>query len=76
MTGIVSSNKMQKALVVTVYRVTTHPKYLKKYKVRKRYNVACSDSTKFEIGQKVEITSCPPVSKTISFKVLEEVINA
>jgi small subunit ribosomal protein S17 len=71
MTGIVTSNKMMKSLVVTVFSTKTHPKYKKKFKSRKKYSVSCSDSSNFKIGDKVEIVSVRPVSKTISFKVLE-----
>jgi small subunit ribosomal protein S17 len=71
MTGIVTSNKMTNALVVTVYRTKIHPKYQKRYKVRKKYSVACSDSSKFKIGQEVTIKECRPISKTISFRVEE-----
>lgn len=65
------NNKMQKALVVTVTRVATHPKYLKKFKIRKRYSVACIDSSSFTLGQQVDIKECRPISKTISFRVVE-----
>ena len=65
MTGIISSNKMTKALVVTVFTTKLHPKY------KKRYSVQCSDSSKFKIGDSVEIVSTTPVSKTINFKVVE-----
>ncbi len=71
MTGVVTSNKMDKALVVTVFTTKTHPKYQKKYKSRKKYTVQCSDSANFTIGQSVEIESCRPVSKTIKMKVKE-----
>lgn len=71
MTGIVSSNKMTNALVVTVFSTKVHAKYHKRYKSKKRYSVACSDSSKFKIGDSVEIISTKPVSKTIYFKVVE-----
>lgn len=71
MTGIISSNKMTKALVVTVFSTKLHPKYKKRFKSKKRYSVACSDSSKFKIGDSVEIISTSPVSKTINFKVVE-----
>ena len=73
MTGIVVTNKMTKALTVMVFRTQTHAKYGKKFKIRKKYSVACLDSSSFKIGQEVEIISCAPVSKTISFKVVESV---
>jgi small subunit ribosomal protein S17 len=72
MTGIVTSNKMQKALVVTVYTTKLHKKYKKSYKTKKKYHVACFDSSKFKIGDSVEIVACRPISKTISFKVIED----
>ena len=71
MTGVITSNKMNKAVIVTVFRKKTHTKYKKSFKVKKRYACSCSDSSLFTIGQAVEIQSCSPVSKTITFKVVE-----
>jgi small subunit ribosomal protein S17 len=71
MTGIVTSNKMTQALVVTVFTTKLHPKYKKRFKTKKKYHVACTDAAQFTIGQSVEIVSCRPVSKTITHKVLE-----
>lgn len=73
MTGVVVSNKMNKALVVAVISTKVNEKYNKRYHSKKRYSVTCSDSSKFHIGQEVEIAPCKPVSKTISYKVIEEV---
>jgi small subunit ribosomal protein S17 len=72
MTGKVVSNKMTKALIVEVVSSKMNTKYRKAVKSKKRYPAACSDSTKFIIGDTVEIVSCRPVSKTISFKVKED----
>ena len=63
---------MQKAITVVVYTTKLHLKYKKRFKTKKSYSVACSDSSKFVIGQKVEIISSIPVSKTIRFRVLEQ----
>jgi small subunit ribosomal protein S17 len=71
MTGTVTSNKMTKALVVTVFTTKLHPKYKKRFKTKKKYHVACEDSSKFTIGQSVEIVPTRPVSKTITHKVLD-----
>jgi small subunit ribosomal protein S17 len=71
MTGTVVSNKMNKALVVSVISLKIHQKYKKRFKTRKRYSVACADSSQFEIGQTVEIESCRPISKTIHFKIVD-----
>lgn len=62
---------MDKALIVTVFSVQLHPKYHKRFKTKKKYAVACADASKYAVGDKVEIESCKPVSKTISFKVVE-----
>jgi small subunit ribosomal protein S17 len=72
MKGIVHSNKMEKALVVTVYDKKFHPLYKKAYQTKKRYKVACSDSKKFTLGSSVEITETRPISKTIRWKVIED----
>ncbi len=76
MTGVITSNKMTKAVIVTVFRKKTHTKYKKSFKVKKRYVCSCLDSSVFTIGQQVEIQSCAPVSKTITFKVVENAENA
>jgi small subunit ribosomal protein S17 len=72
MIGKVLSNKMSKALVVSVDAVKVHPMYKKRYKTAKKYSVACSDSSLFAVGSKVTIRECPPVSKTIKFQVVEQ----
>ena len=69
MTGIVTSNKMTNALVVTVYSVKIHPKYQKKFKTKKKYYASCVDSKNFKIGQSVEIIESRPISKLIKWKV-------
>ena len=71
MTGTVTSNKMHKALIVTVFSVQLHSKYHKRFKTKKKYAVACNDSSKYAIGDSVQIESCKPISKTIRFKVVE-----
>lgn len=75
MTGIITSNKMTKAVVVTVFRKKIHSKYKKAFKVKKKYTCACLDSAIFTIGQTVEIKSCSPVSKTISFRIIESEVS-
>jgi small subunit ribosomal protein S17 len=71
MTGIVTSNKMTKAVVVTVYSVKVHPKYQKRYKTKKKYYAACSDSLRYDIGQTVNIIETSPVSKLIKWKIVD-----
>lgn len=69
MTGKVTSNKMTKAIIVTVEKTKLHSKYGKRFKVKKKYAVACDDSSLYTLGQVVDIQECNPVSKTIHFRV-------
>lgn len=71
MTGIITSNKMQKCVVVLVSSTARHTKYGKSFKVRKKYKASCSDSLSFPIGSTVKITSTRPKSKHIRWKVVE-----
>ncbi len=71
MTGTVVSNKMTKAIVVSVSRTAKHPIYKKTITFFKKFHVACSDSALFSVGSQVEIKECKPVSKTISHLVVE-----
>ena len=71
MKALVVSNKMDNALVVTVTSSTFDKKYKKAGKVVKRYKVSTGtkQSSDFYIGQTVDIKSCRPVSKHISWVV-------
>jgi len=75
MTGTIKSNKMTKAVIVAVIRTVVHPKYHKRFKVRKTFAAACSDSSKFTIGQIVELVETRPISKTIAHRIVEETTN-
>ena len=68
--GVVVSNKMQKTLVVSVETVKEHPKYKKRYKIHKKYK-AHSESD-YNIGDKVLIEECKPISKDKSWRVIEK----
>lgn len=68
-TGIISSNKMQKTLVVTVDSYKNHPKYKKRYKVSKKFYAHVEDASKFNIGDAVTISETKPVSKLKRWKV-------
>jgi small subunit ribosomal protein S17 len=71
MTGIVTSNKMTKALVVTVYSVKVHPKYQKRFKTKKKYYASCLDSSMYDIGQTVQLAETAPTSKLIKWKIID-----
>ena len=68
--GIITSNKMQKTLAVTVTSYVNHPKYKKRYKVTKKFYVHVEDASKFNIGDKVTIGETKPVSKLKRWKVI------
>ncbi len=70
--GNVVSNKMMKTIVVEVSSIKVHPKYHKRYSISKRYP-AHVDTGEYAVGDKVEIEECPPVSKTVNWKVVGKV---
>ena len=69
-TGIITSNKMDRTLVVTVTTYKLHPKYKKRYPTSKKFYAHCDDSSKFNIGDSVTISESKPVSKLKRWKVV------
>lgn len=53
---------MEKTIVVSVETLKTHPKYRKKYRSTRRYQVHDPEK-KYAIGDVVEFRECPPVSR-------------
>jgi len=70
--GIVSSDKMDRTVVVSVSRFVKHPKYGKYYKINKKYKAHDEENT-YKIGDKVEITETRPISKDKRFKVVKKI---
>jgi small subunit ribosomal protein S17 len=64
--GTVVSDKMEKTVVVEVERVTRHPLYGKVIKTHKKYKVHDQDNAA-QIGDKVQIRECRPISKDKKF---------
>lgn len=62
-TGVVTSNKMNKTLVVVVHRYVSDSKYKKRYLVSKKFYAHCEDSAQFPIGKEVTICESRPLSK-------------
>ena len=60
--GKVVSTKMNKTVVVEVLRLYSHPKYKKRYSVRKRYK-AHDENKQCQEGDEVIIEECRPLSK-------------
>ena len=69
-TGIVSSNKADKTIHITVTSRFTHPLYGKQY-TRSRKFAAHDEKNEAKIGDKVEIEEVRPISKTKSFKLTQ-----
>jgi small subunit ribosomal protein S17 len=70
--GKVTSDKMDKTIVVEVSRYIKHPKYQKYYSVHKKYKAHCEDES-VVVGDMVDIISSKPISKDKSFVLLSKV---
>ena len=69
--GTVTSDKMDKTVVVKVDRKVANRKYKKKYTVSKKYK--CHDEkNQYKEGDKVAIVACRPLSKDKRWRVLEK----
>ena len=68
--GTVTSDKMDKTVVVTVERRTKHPLY-KKYITRRKRYTAHDENNRCRSGDFVEIVSSRPFSKTKSWAVVK-----
>jgi len=60
--GIVTSNKMEKTIVVSVDTYKSDPKYKKRYKVTKKFH-AHDENNSCNIGDIVTIKESRPLSK-------------
>ncbi|MDD5275212.1 MAG: 30S ribosomal protein S17 [Methylovulum sp.] len=74
-TGRVVSNKMDKTITVLVERVVKHPVY-GKYIKRSTKMMAHDEQNICQEGDVVAITSCRPMSKHKTFKVVQVLENA
>ena len=66
LTAIVTSNKADKTITVTVTSRETHPIYGKQYTVSRKYT-AHDEKNEANEGDKVTISEVRPISKTKSF---------
>lgn len=69
LTGKIVSDKMEKTVVVAVDTVKKHKLYEKRVTSTKRYKVR--NETEAKLGDTVKIEETRPVSKEVSWKVLE-----
>ena len=70
--GIVTSDKMQKTVVVSIARLKKHPKYKKYYKVTKKFK-AHDEKGEYHIGDKVIIRETRPTSKDKRWMVVSRI---
>ncbi|MGC6433571.1 MAG: 30S ribosomal protein S17 [Crocinitomicaceae bacterium] len=71
--GVVTSDKMEKSIVVSVLRKVKHPKYGKFVKKTTKF-VAHDDKNECKVGDTVLIMETRPLSKTKNWR-LKEVIE-
>jgi len=73
--GVVTSNKMQKSIVVSVERKVKHPKYGKFVKMTNKF-VAHDENDDCNIGDTVKIMETRPLSKSKNWGLVEIVERA
>lgn len=61
--GIITSNKQDKTIIVTVNVYKNHPKYKKRFLVSRKFHVHNADNKKFELGEEVTFYETRPLSK-------------
>ena len=69
--GKVISDKMKKTVVVLVEKTKEHPKYKKRYKIRKKYK-AHDGKEEFKVGDMVIIEESRPISKEKRWRVVKK----
>lgn len=72
--GRVTSNSNEKTAVVTVERVTTHPVYKKVVRSRAKF-MAHDETNQCQVGDKVRIVECRPLSRLKRWRVAEILDN-
>ena len=70
MVGVVTSDKMDKTVVVEVERLVRHPRYEKTLRQRSRFN-AHDERNEAKLGDTVELIETRPLSKTKSWRILQ-----
>jgi len=73
--GVVTSDKMDKTVVVSVETLVEHPLYKKRIKQTKKFK-AHDEQNQCKIGDKVRIMETRPLSKDKRWRVLEIIESA
>jgi small subunit ribosomal protein S17 len=69
LTGIVTSDKADKTITITVTSRETHPIYGKQYTVSRKYT-AHDEKNEANVGDKVTVSEVRPISRTKSFTLI------
>jgi len=69
LTGTITSDKMDKTVVVTVERLEKHPVFQKYIRRRSKYK-AHDEKNECKVGDRVLIRECRPLSKDKSWRVV------
>ncbi|MFZ6035763.1 MAG: 30S ribosomal protein S17 [Patescibacteria group bacterium] len=69
--GIVTSDAMDKTVVVSVQSVKEHPKYRKQYKTHKKYK-AHDSKNEYHVGDRVMIQEVRPISRDKRWRVINK----
>lgn len=70
--GIITSDKMQKTVVVKVESIKEHSKYKRRFKMHKNYK-AHDENKEYKIGDFVIIEETRPISKDKCWKVIKKI---
>jgi len=70
--GVIVSDKMDKTVVAVVVRVKLHPKYQKRYKVKKRYKIH-DPKNEYQVGDTVVFEETRPQSKEKKWQVVSKI---
>lgn len=73
--GVVTSNKMEKSIVVAVEKKQKHPMYGKFIKLTKKFH-AHDEKNECNIGDTVRIMETRPMSKTKNWRLVEIIERA
>lgn len=72
--GTVTSDKMDKTVVVTVHTYKMHPKYKKRYRITKKF-YAHDQENKHKVGEEITIYETRPHSKLKRWSVSKEKVQ-
>ena len=73
--GIVTSDKRDKTITVSIVSRETHPLYRKQYTKTRKYT-AHDEKNEAKVGDKVEIVMTRPISKTKAYSLVKILAHA